>query len=160
MEPMIPPRMPRSFGGWLVMRTPTTLIGDRERDLAVGALAQHYAHGRLTRAEHEQRMTSALNARTNADLQGLFTDLPHPDAGLAPARRSRSRHLLRAVMSAVAALVVLIVVLQVLVVVAIAAAVVGAAVVVGRLAFEPRRRDPFIVQRPRGWRTNAGYRGW
>jgi Flp pilus assembly protein TadB len=159
MEPMIPPRMPRSYGGWLVMRTPAMLIGDHERDVAVGALAQHYAHGRLTLSEHEERMTRALKARTNADLQGLFTDLPRPDAALAPIRRSRPRHLVRAligaIVGAIVALIVLIVVVQVIVV----AAIVGAAVVIGRMAFASHRRQPLATPH-RGWRASAGYRGW
>jgi hypothetical protein len=155
MEPMTPPRLPRSFGGWLVMRTDTMLIGDHERDLAVSALAQHYAHGRLTLAEHEERMTRALKARTNTELQGLFTDLPRPDAALPPTRRSRSHHVLRAIIGAIAALIVLIVVVQVIVV----AAIVGAAVVLGRLAFASHHRS-VTTRAQRGWRASAGYRGW
>jgi hypothetical protein len=156
MEPITPPRLPRPVGGWLVMRTDTMLIGDHERDLAVAALAQHYAHGRLTLTEHEDRMTRALKARTNADLLALFTDLPRPEAPKPLARRSRSRLVLRAIIGAIAALIVLIVVVQVIVV----AAIVGAAVVIGRLAFASHRRHPMAEPPQRGWRATAGYRGW
>ncbi len=51
-------------------------IGDRERDAAVSKLQDFHAEGRLSVEEFEERMASALTAKTAADLSKLFTDLP------------------------------------------------------------------------------------
>jgi uncharacterized membrane protein len=51
-------------------------IGDAERDRAVAALGDHFAAGRLTNEEFEQRMEQAIKARFNDDLEPLFVDLP------------------------------------------------------------------------------------
>ena len=51
-------------------------IGDTERDRAVAALGDHFAAGRLTNEEFEQRMEQAIKARFNDDLEHLFVDLP------------------------------------------------------------------------------------
>ena len=51
-------------------------IGDAQRDAAVEALRAHYAEGRLSSAEFEERMGAALAATTAADLRPLFADLP------------------------------------------------------------------------------------
>lgn len=51
-------------------------IGDAERERAVSELGRHYADGRLTSVEHEERTTAALSAKTGADLDVLFADLP------------------------------------------------------------------------------------
>jgi len=52
-------------------------IGDTERDRAVAALGDHFAAGRLTNEEFEQRMEQAIKARFNDDLEPLFIDVPH-----------------------------------------------------------------------------------
>jgi Domain of unknown function (DUF1707) len=57
---------------------PAPRIGDAERDRAVGYLQEHMAQGRLDGAEFDERLTRALSARTEADLQPLFADLPEP----------------------------------------------------------------------------------
>ncbi|MFP5282009.1 MAG: DUF1707 domain-containing protein [Actinomycetes bacterium] len=59
-------------------------IGDLERDRAAGCLQEHYAAGRLTGAEFDERLTLALAARTGADLARLFVDLPFPHPILPP----------------------------------------------------------------------------
>lgn len=51
-------------------------IGDGERDRALQALAEHFAAGRLTTEEFDQRSDQVWKARTTADLRPLFTDLP------------------------------------------------------------------------------------
>ncbi|MFC6155281.1 DUF1707 SHOCT-like domain-containing protein [Kribbella jiaozuonensis] len=51
-------------------------IGDSEREDAVKRLGEHYEAGRLSAEEHSERVEQALRARTEADLDGLFTDLP------------------------------------------------------------------------------------
>lgn len=60
-------------------------IGDAERDRAVGFLQEHMAQGRLDSVEFDERLDRALHARTAADLQPLFDDLPEPrpETGLA-----------------------------------------------------------------------------
>jgi hypothetical protein len=60
-------------------------IGDAERDSAAWALGEHYAVGRLTEAEYDERSTLAWAARTHADLAPLFADLPQPHGRPAPA---------------------------------------------------------------------------
>jgi hypothetical protein len=44
----------------------------------VEALGEHFATGRLTREEYDERATRALQARTAADVAPLFADLPAP----------------------------------------------------------------------------------
>ncbi|HYP45807.1 MAG TPA: DUF1707 domain-containing protein [Propionibacteriaceae bacterium] len=67
---------------------PLPRIGDAERDRAAELLRDHLAEGRLDQGEFDDRVTRALTARTQADLDPLFTDLPGPRPGgssLAPA---------------------------------------------------------------------------
>ena len=52
-------------------------IGDAERDRAIATLGDHFAAGRLTAEEFDERMDQALKARFNEDLEPLFADLPH-----------------------------------------------------------------------------------
>lgn len=51
-------------------------IGDAERDRAIASLGDHFAAGRLTAEEFDERMDQALKARFNEDLEPLFADLP------------------------------------------------------------------------------------
>ena len=53
-------------------------ISDGDRDAAVQALGEHYATGRLDKAEYDERVALALTARTNLGLPPLFRDLPLP----------------------------------------------------------------------------------
>ena len=57
-------------------------IGDAERDRAAAELAEHYAAGRITTAEHSERLDQIWAAKTPADLAPVFADLPR--AGLRP----------------------------------------------------------------------------
>jgi hypothetical protein len=54
----------------------TIRIGDTERDQAISVLGDHFAAGRLSREEFDERSDQAMRARTGADLQPLFADLP------------------------------------------------------------------------------------
>ncbi|SES01030.1 protein of unknown function [Propionibacterium cyclohexanicum] len=55
-------------------------IGDAERDEAVARLREHYARGRLSASEFEERMGTAMAAHTRSELVPLFRDLPRdPD---------------------------------------------------------------------------------
>ena len=56
-------------------------IGDAERDRAAEFLREHLAEGRLDQMEFDERLTQALTARTQADLDPLFSDLPGPKPG-------------------------------------------------------------------------------
>ena len=64
-------------------------IGNNEREQAVQALGEHFAQGRLEPHEFEERTTAAYAARTAAELDRLFDDLPyagqHPTVGQHPA---------------------------------------------------------------------------
>jgi hypothetical protein len=51
-------------------------IGDAERDQAVSDLGDHFAAGRLTREEFDERADQAIQARFSTDLDPLFVDLP------------------------------------------------------------------------------------
>lgn len=51
-------------------------IGDKERDEAIAQLREHHGDGRLDVEEFDERMSSALQARTLDDLAALFDDLP------------------------------------------------------------------------------------
>ena len=62
-------------------------IGDAERDSALTALGEHYAAGRLTKDELDERMDAAWTARTAADLAILFHDLPALQPAAPPRRR-------------------------------------------------------------------------
>jgi len=57
-------------------RAPQVRIGDVERESAVTLLGEHFAAGRLTHEEFDERSTRAYAARTHADLAPLFWDLP------------------------------------------------------------------------------------
>ena len=56
-------------------------IGDAERDRAADYLREHMSVGRLSQEEFDDRVTAALQARTVADLEPLFSDLPAPKPG-------------------------------------------------------------------------------
>ena len=53
-------------------------ISDRDRERATARLCDHFAEGRLTREELDERITAALNARTAGDLRRVMADLPEP----------------------------------------------------------------------------------
>lgn len=65
---------------------PELRIGDEEREAAVSALGEHYAAGRLTKEEYDERAERAFAARTHAQLLPLFADLPRPAAAPGGAR--------------------------------------------------------------------------
>jgi Domain of unknown function (DUF1707) len=69
---------------------PAERIGDAEREVAVSALSDHFAAGRLDNAELDVRLESAYRATTRDQLAGLFADLPTP-APFRPSRLSRRR---------------------------------------------------------------------
>ncbi|CAA9364100.1 MAG: hypothetical protein AVDCRST_MAG72-2542 [uncultured Nocardioidaceae bacterium] len=58
--------------------SPEMRIADADRDAAVSALGEHYAAGRLTREEFDERSDRAMSAKTASGLSPLFADLPAP----------------------------------------------------------------------------------
>ena len=67
-------------------------IGTAEREQAVTALGEHFAQGRLEPAEFEERMTAAYAARTAAELDRLFEDLPAPAGHQPPGRPATGQY--------------------------------------------------------------------
>jgi len=67
-------------------------IGTAEREQAVKALGEHFAQGRLEPAEFEERMTAAYAARTAAELDRLFDDLPSPAGHQPPGRPAAGQY--------------------------------------------------------------------
>jgi hypothetical protein len=66
-------------------------IGDAERDRAIAELGDHFAAGRLSTEEFEQRVDEAIKARFNDDLEPLFVDLPRtPEPSMEPRSNQRS----------------------------------------------------------------------
>ncbi|HEX4829563.1 MAG TPA: DUF1707 domain-containing protein [Trebonia sp.] len=69
-------------------------VGDAERDVAARELGEHYAAGRLTLGELDERLELVLSARTRGQLTQVMADLPLPRTPLprvAGQARSASR---------------------------------------------------------------------
>lgn len=66
-------------------REATLRIGDVERNRMTDALHEHYAQGRLTKDELDERLDATLAAKTFADLRPVTADLPEL-AGPEPAQ--------------------------------------------------------------------------
>jgi len=59
-------------------------VGDADREATAAQLREHYADGRLTLEELNERLDQAFAAKTKADLNTVMRDLPHatrPTAG-------------------------------------------------------------------------------
>lgn len=52
-------------------------IGNAEREAVAAELREHYAHGRLSMEEFNQRLDATFAARTQGDLTQVTADLPH-----------------------------------------------------------------------------------
>jgi Domain of unknown function (DUF1707) len=52
-------------------------VGDADREGVAAQLREHYADGRLTLDELNERLDQAFAARTRADLDAVLRDLPH-----------------------------------------------------------------------------------
>ncbi len=78
-------------------------VSEAERQAVTDRLAEHFSVGRLDQAEFDERAGRAMNAKTRADLNGLFDDLPETGAPAAPEPsapgqfRYRRRHPLLAI---------------------------------------------------------------
>lgn len=51
---------------------------DADRERVTARLRDHYAEGRLTRDELDERIAAALSAKTFGDLRRILADLPEP----------------------------------------------------------------------------------
>jgi hypothetical protein len=51
-------------------------VSDADRDQVTALLRDHFAAGRLTSAELDERLSAALNAKTVGDLRRVMADLP------------------------------------------------------------------------------------
>jgi hypothetical protein len=60
---------------------PDVRASDGDRDAVAGMLSSAFAEGRLTGAEHADRVRAAYGARTLGDLDSLTADLPGPLGG-------------------------------------------------------------------------------
>ena len=59
-------------------------ISDADRDHVVERLREHFADGRLTSDELDERVTATLSAKTYGDLRPILADLPEPQLVGAP----------------------------------------------------------------------------
>lgn len=51
-------------------------VSDADRERVTARLREHYAEGRLSSEELDERVTAALNAKTFGDLRRVMADLP------------------------------------------------------------------------------------
>ncbi|MGO8961802.1 MAG: DUF1707 domain-containing protein [Streptosporangiaceae bacterium] len=54
-------------------------MSDADRERVTSRLREHYAEGRLSSEELDERITATLSAKTFGDLRGVLADLPEPD---------------------------------------------------------------------------------
>jgi hypothetical protein len=61
-------------------------VSDADRERVADRLREHFAEGRLSADELDERITATLSAKTFAELRRVTTDLPDPEpaAGAAP----------------------------------------------------------------------------
>src|ERR1700677_1791597 len=65
-------------------------VGDAEREAAAAEVREHFASGRLTQDELNQRLDQTFAAKTRGDLNAVFTDLPSASWRDATGGRSRA----------------------------------------------------------------------
>src|SRR5580704_10472800 len=70
---------------------PSLRIGDADRDAVAAELREHFARGRLTLEEFNDRIDAVFAAKTQSDLSRLTSDLPHVTSGGAPLPSARTR---------------------------------------------------------------------
>ena len=56
-------------------------VGDADREATAASLREHYAAGRLTLDEFNERLSAAFAAKTDLDLNRITADLPHVTSG-------------------------------------------------------------------------------
>ena len=63
-------------------------VSDADRERVTSLLREHFAQGRLSSEELDDRITAALSAKTFGDLRRVMADLPEPAPELARAAPS------------------------------------------------------------------------
>jgi hypothetical protein len=63
-------------------------ISDADRERAAARLREHFAEGRLSLDELDERIAAALTAKTVGDVRRIMADLPDPVPAPSQARRS------------------------------------------------------------------------
>jgi hypothetical protein len=63
-------------------------VSDADRDRVTARLREHFAEGRLTQDELDERVSATLNAKTFGDLRPMMADLPEPTPATPQARRA------------------------------------------------------------------------
>lgn len=64
-------------------------VSDADRDAVINLLGEHATSGRLTLAEHTERIEQAMEAKTRGELERLLTDLPGTENGIPQKRRRK-----------------------------------------------------------------------
>jgi uncharacterized membrane protein len=54
-------------------------VSDADRERVTARLREHFAEGRLTQEELDERITATLKAKTFGDLRRVMADLPEPE---------------------------------------------------------------------------------
>jgi hypothetical protein len=60
-------------------------VSDADREQVTARLREHFAEGRLTQDELDERITATLHAKTFGDLRRVMSDLPEPETAGAQA---------------------------------------------------------------------------
>jgi hypothetical protein len=63
-------------------------VSDADRERVAERLREHFAQGRLSSEELDERISAALGAKTFGDLRRIMTDLPEPELVQPQARGS------------------------------------------------------------------------
>lgn len=84
-------------------RSPSMRASDVERDRVAAALQDHYAQGRLTGEEFQERLDGVYRAKTVGDLDQLTVDLPEVDLHELPVPASRTSYVQRPVSGEISA---------------------------------------------------------
>jgi hypothetical protein len=78
--PYNPPWGRGSSGRRASQANPNIRVSHAERTEVADRLSKHYGDGRLDEEEFNERLDRAMKAKTQSDLDGLFDDLPEPQA--------------------------------------------------------------------------------
>ena len=84
--PYNPPWGRGSSGRRASQANPNMRVSHAERTEVADRLSKHYGDGRLDEEEFNERLDRAMKAKTQSDLDGLFDDLPEPEAARPVAR--------------------------------------------------------------------------
>jgi uncharacterized membrane protein len=77
------PGTPPAVAGPAAMAEPSVMLaGTADRERAIDVLKAGFAEGRITRAEHDERVARALAAGTYVELAELVSDLPVGPSGI------------------------------------------------------------------------------